>query len=527
MSKYFDKQYVQNAAELLYHVNNVHFTASLAIFAITADRVVALDETAIRATNALVYSLEVSDPRIEDKVALCSLIYDKIKKLPNLKLTPLQDVTSFSNFRDKKLADIMRLAGYTEEESLGGTATYKRIQRRIKASSSTSNQNVRSNIEGQARSSGPTSVSISIQSPVSALTPVSGLTSPSSNNGFTDVSEPNFVTRQPKPSSVSMTDVSKVTTLPKRRKNVAAAQHQRATDIIMKDARSSAFKIGSILLHQQRLGRLQIQGLENADQIATRVNQVFRVELVAGEDLKRSVRENRVGMSPPRHGGMIIVSDDDFKLLYDLVFTCESIEQANGDPNRLDRPRMTSAIAEVINEKHRSEGRDEICARAFYRRIEKEASRTVTLSSPCYREALRAAWCTHENFRKNYNQWERCLVEYGFGRWPENDEDIKKHGNVVLFEGQAQRIVQFDEMGFSFDGSKNGKGGRPAAVSTNPDVSDPKQPTSKSAQKVSCMFGMNFAYEAIPPMFVVTSKAEGMSTYVYLVYHFAIDFHLI
>ena len=64
-------------------------------------------------------------------------------------------------------------------------------------------------------------------------------------------------------------------------------------------------------------------------------------------------------------------------------------------------------------------------------------------------------------------------------------------------------------MGFSFDGSKNGKGGRPAAEAINPALPDPKQPRNKSSQKVTCAFGMNYDNEEIPPMFVVTSCAEG------------------
>ena len=64
-------------------------------------------------------------------------------------------------------------------------------------------------------------------------------------------------------------------------------------------------------------------------------------------------------------------------------------------------------------------------------------------------------------------------------------------------------------MGFSFDGSKNGKRGRSAAVAMNPDLPDPKQPRNKSSQKVTCMSGMSYNNEAIPPMFEVTSSAEG------------------
>ena len=64
-------------------------------------------------------------------------------------------------------------------------------------------------------------------------------------------------------------------------------------------------------------------------------------------------------------------------------------------------------------------------------------------------------------------------------------------------------------MGFSLDGKKNGKGGRPAAVPKNPALPDPQQPANHSNQKVTCLCGMNYACEAIPPLFVVASSAEN------------------
>jgi len=106
-------------------------------------------------------------------------------------------------------------------------------------------------------------------------------------------------------------------------------------------------------------------------------------------------------------------------------------------------------------------------------------------------------------------QWEAWCVHLGFGRHPRDDKERAAHGNVVFYEGQQRRMIQFDKMGFSLDGKKNGKGGRPAAVTTNPNIPEPAQPTNHSSQKVTCLFGMNYAGEAIPPMFVIASSDEA------------------
>ena len=53
------------------------------------------------------------------------------------------------------------------------------------------------------------------------------------------------------------------------------------------------------------------------------------------------VRENRVGQSPLRPGGTgSQLSKEDLKLIFDLVFTCQSIKQANGEQHRLGRPKV-------------------------------------------------------------------------------------------------------------------------------------------------------------------------------------------
>jgi len=121
---------------------------------------------------------------------------------------------------------------------------------------------------------------------------------------------------------------------------------------------------------------------------------------------------------------------------------------------------------------------------------------------------MRAAWLTWTNQNKNYEQWEYWCVALGFGQKSTNEEERTAHGNVVFYEGQRRRIIQFNEMGFHLDGKKNGKGGRPAAVPTNPNIPESGEPTNHSSQKVTCLCGMNYAGEAIPPVIVVSTKAD-------------------
>jgi hypothetical protein len=138
----------------------------------------------------------------------------------------------------------------------------------------------------------------------------------------------------------------------------------------------------------------------------------------------------------------------------------------------------------------------------------------LTAADP--RELLRAMWLTYENQNLNHIRWEQTLVDLGFGWLAASDIQRKEHGNIVLYPGQAQRIVQVDEMGFSSDGSKNGMGGRPGALLSNSNVPETGTPVNKSSGKTSWLFGMNFADEALPPMAVFASCSTLVIQILYL-----------
>ena len=78
---------------------------------------------------------------------------------------------------------------------------------------------------------------------------------------------------------------------------------------------------------------------------------------------------------------------------------------------------------------------------------------------------------------------------------------------LIIFK--AKRLINFDEIGISFSGSKNGIGGRPGAVMITEDVNEAGTPQHKTSQRVSTIYGMNFAFEALPPFHVIQSTAEN------------------
>ena len=59
-----------------------------------------------------------------------------------------------------------------------------------------------------------------------------------------------------------------------------------------------------------------------------------------------------------------------------------------------------------------------------------------------HRDAIRAAWLTYENRKHHYDQWERFLIDTGFGRPATAAELLESPelGSVILFRGQVNLL---------------------------------------------------------------------------------------
>ena len=224
------------------------------------------------------------------------------------------------------------------------------------------------------------------------------------------------------------------------RKTTAAKQDERELKIAFDDLRSAAYKIGSKAYSLNKQGRLKLKKFSGgANKVATEVNSWFECELISGRDIEKSYRDKRVGQSPPRRGKPPIISREVFSYICDAVYSANSIDQANCDPNRMDRVEMRELICSIVNAWLVKNGDEPINDIAFYARIENELAQKVKLKAVDHRDAIRAAWLTYENQKQHYEQWERFLLDLGFGQPATPDELLlnPEWGRVILFPGQV------------------------------------------------------------------------------------------
>ena len=215
-----------------------------------------------------------------------------------------------------------------------------------------------------------------LDSPLSfgGLSGVSQSQSHLSSDAYKSVSRPAIASSKLSTSSSltsSSRSISKSTASASHRRSAKEAQAARKDAMELENIRKSAYKVGTVLYDGVKSGQNTLIKFGSAENCAREVNGMFGYDLVSGYQLKDGVKNNQIGLSPPRRGTPSRIPDDEFKALASLVFSCESIEQANVVENRLTRPKVISIIGEIVNGYFISIGELPMDEVSFYKRIEK------------------------------------------------------------------------------------------------------------------------------------------------------------
>lgn len=272
----------------------------------------------------------------------------------------------------------------------------------------------------------------------------------------------------------------------------------------------AANKIGTILVDCLKAKRLNLEHLGSSEKISDAVNDLFKIEVVSGSLLERGVKEGRVGKTPPRRGPISIIPDDEKEALATLVFTFESIQQANCDELRMKRTQISSLVEDIVNEGLEKRGVEPVNGRTLNNWIQQRNSDLQNVTIVDTRQAIRVKWLTYRNQKMNHEKFEEWVVELGMARWPADEEERQQEGFVVFDDpNQMARIIIYDEMPFHLDGVDQERGGRPGQVHTNPDLPEAGEPGQNSGTTMTVMIGGNMADEAFPLYFMIPSKAKN------------------
>jgi hypothetical protein len=305
----FEDERVQSAARLFRLVNDVRFTASFSLFAVSKDLEVASKESAIKAVEAIALSRneEFGTPDCGDEHTKqrCKDIWDEATVLPNLNKTNLSDVRlgKLGKWRVKKVADAMRLAGCAIEETKTSGALYRSIHRYIAGAGELTTKNparnpVRPPVSIVTINNSDDSSTIAQLSPSSnAFSSISNLTSPSQaslSQTTTSLTTCTISSQASRPSSKSsLSDFERLLALPNTRRTSKQTQDQRKIEKAWKDTHSVAFKIGTVIHDAAVTGSLPLTKFSNAEKVARSVNEFLGCDTITGTCIMLYIRRDK------------------------------------------------------------------------------------------------------------------------------------------------------------------------------------------------------------------------------------------
>jgi len=218
--------------------------------------------------------------------------------------------------------------------------------------------------------------------------------------------------------------------------------------------------------------------------------------------IRRLVAEDVIGVTPPRRGHDGSIPPVAYRALKDALTSFISIHQASGKHEH----RM-SDLSRIINNVINFNPNENRRSNKLMDRLRKDFGPEINLGKSETMEERRVRWTTYQNLKSWGDSAKEIIIELGFGRCSTSDDNIP--GEIFFYEGQLERIVNFDETRITLDQTDVQKGGRPSFVFYNPNMPRPGSSTNKSSLSLTLIVDGTAAGELIPPHFQLTTEGQN------------------
>jgi DDE superfamily endonuclease len=214
----------------------------------------------------------------------------------------------------------------------------------------------------------------------------------------------------------------------------------------------------------------------------------------------RYVREGMIGTSPLKTGPVGDFPKTVYSALKGSFVTFLKLEQSESKKQSTVR-QLSVLVNACVNRAGFSKVGD-----GLTRKLQRDTADQFEVGKAIVIEQRRVQWTTQYNLDVWFSTFKELLIELGFGR--ERQRTEPGEGEIVFFENQKERIINFDETDGSIDDTNGQRGGRPPVVFFATDVSGGATAVNKSGYSSTIICGSNAAGEPIPPHFQLKSVAE-------------------
>ena len=217
-------------------------------------------------------------------------------------------------------------------------------------------------------------------------------------------------------------------------------------------------------------------------------------------------RVNRgVEALPPCRGRKGIVNGELREALLSALKSYIALENANRStmPNQQKLIKVLDKVVETLGIKHVDK---------LFSRLKRDIANEISVATAnTTMEKRRLVWSTYNNINTWFEQMKTDLINLGFARLPEEEEDVD--GELVFFDGQLERILNIDESEVTTDGTSKLSGGRPVTEYCCRDNSiSGAEGTNKSGYAATFIGGTCMSGYPVPPHFQVRSLARTEQT---------------
>jgi hypothetical protein len=218
--------------------------------------------------------------------------------------------------------------------------------------------------------------------------------------------------------------------------------------------------------------------------------------------VRRLVSDGFVGVTPPRRGNPGSIPEGAYNALKDALISFISIQQASGK-QELSRSELSSIVNDVVNSNPDQSRRGD----KLMKRLQRNFGPELSIGKSQKMEEHRIKWTTYQNLKNWGDSAKEILIELGFGRQSTVQDNVE--GEIYFYNGQLDRILNFDETRITLDQTNVEKGGRPSFIFYNPNKPRPGSSANKSSLSLTLIVEGTAAGEMIPPHFQLTTDGQN------------------
>ena len=286
----------------------------------------------------------------------------------------------------------------------------------------------------------------------------------------------------------------------KSRRSSKEVQRQNAVVAAGKSRNSTAMKVATRLIQRSINLPDKHPAKQSINEIVRKANERYNSNISA-KTAARYVRQGIIGQSPLKRGPVGPFPKPIFAALKGAFVTYLKLEQAHSR-KQSNIKQMSKLVNATVNKAGFEKTRDDLT-----RKLQRETADQFEVGKANVMEQRRVQWTTSYNLNVWFSTWKDTLIELGFAREKEAG-DVGVKGELVFFDGQLKRIINFDETDGSIDDTTGQRGGRPPMTFHAPDLAGGATAVNKSGYSSTIICGSNAAGEPLPPHFQLKTMAQ-------------------